>query len=69
MEIEYSEEEDVYFAHIELYSLNEFEKTSKPKELMTVDFFSLGNKPSNEQMNALNYLLDNEKEVFKSLIQ
>ncbi|MEO1032725.1 MAG: hypothetical protein AAFX55_15035 [Bacteroidota bacterium] len=65
MKIDYSEKEDIYYCDLKLKSLEHYGKTNKSNTLIRIDFHTLFNKPSVEQENALNYLIENEEDIFK----
>jgi hypothetical protein len=68
MKIDYSEKEDIYYSDLKLNSLESFGKIREPKALIRIDFHTLFEKPTIEQKNAFNYLIENEKDVFDKMI-
>tara|TARA_Y100000815_G_C13035237_1_gene384653 strand:+ start:53 stop:517 length:465 start_codon:yes stop_codon:yes gene_type:complete len=65
MKIDYSENEDIYYCDLKLKSLKNYGKTKQSNTLIRIDFHTLFDKPTFEQENALNYLIENEEDIFK----
>tara|TARA_B100000378_G_C17843310_1_gene342387 strand:+ start:90 stop:554 length:465 start_codon:yes stop_codon:yes gene_type:complete len=65
MKIGYSEDEDIYYCDLKLKSLKNYGKPKQSNTLIRIDFHTLFDKPTFEQENALNYLIENEEDIFK----